>query len=164
MWKCIRVMQHRRRGLRPSRVVSIEDEDGVPCVTTDTQHQRWRRHFNNVLNTRTRFVAEEMERVRQREVRADIANIPSQLEVTKAVGKLKNAMECYVLSDVEGRTRERKFCWDDNRTGQDSLGEVCAHTTKKGNLHRCDNWRGIAVRSCGKGDGQSSTRKVAEGS
>ena len=69
---------------RTSRVVSIEDEDGVPCVTTDAQHQRWRRHFNNVLNTRTRFVAEEMEKVCQREVRADLANIPSQLEVTKA--------------------------------------------------------------------------------
>ena len=40
------------RGLRPSRVVSIEDEDGVPCVTTDAQHQRWRRHFNIVLNIR----------------------------------------------------------------------------------------------------------------
>ena len=31
VWKCIRDMQHGHRGLRPSRVVSIEDEDGVSC-------------------------------------------------------------------------------------------------------------------------------------
>ena len=64
-------------------MVSIEDEDGVPCVIMDAQHQRWRRQFNNVLNIRTMFVAEEMESVRQREVRVDLANIPSQLEVTE---------------------------------------------------------------------------------
>ena len=90
VWKCTRDMQHGCRGLRPSRVMTIEDDDGMPCVTTDVQHQHWRRHFNDVLNIKTRFVAEEVESVRQKEARADLASIPSQLGVTEALGKLKN--------------------------------------------------------------------------
>ena len=76
VYKCIRDMQHGHRGLRPSRVVSIEDENGVLCTTTNAQHQRWGRHFKNMLNIRTGVMAEEMERVCQREVRADLGNIP----------------------------------------------------------------------------------------
>ena len=38
VWKCIRDMQRCRRGLLPVKAVTIEDEDGVPCTSTATQH------------------------------------------------------------------------------------------------------------------------------
>ena len=44
-----------RRGLIPSRVVTIHDEDGMPCVSINAQHQCWRTHFQKVLNVRSKF-------------------------------------------------------------------------------------------------------------
>ena len=90
VWRCIRDMQCGRRGLRPTRVVTIEDEDGELCTTKDAQRQRWRRHFTNVLNLRTTVDSVEMESVRQREVRDDLDSSPTQREIFKALGKLKN--------------------------------------------------------------------------
>ena len=55
VWKCIRDMQRGRRGLIPSRLSTILDEQGNVCTTTDTQHQRWRRHFTKVLNLQSQF-------------------------------------------------------------------------------------------------------------
>ena len=53
MWKAIRDMQRGRRGLIPTRAVTIHDEDDVPCGSISDQHRRWRRHFNKVLNIRS---------------------------------------------------------------------------------------------------------------
>ena len=39
VWKIISDMQRGRRGLIPSRAVTICDEDGAPCVSTSDQHQ-----------------------------------------------------------------------------------------------------------------------------
>ena len=140
-------------------MVSIEDEDGVPCVTTDTQHQRWRRHFNSVLNIRTSLVAEEMESVHQREVKADLANIPSQLKVTKALGNLKNgkaAGTSGILPEMLKAGRENRdfvgmitelarTAWEEKHVPQEWVDAILVPIPKKGNLHRCDNWRGIAL-------------------
>ena len=55
VWKAIGDMQRGRRGLIPTRAVTIHDEDDVPCGSISDQHQRWRRHFNKVLNIRSQF-------------------------------------------------------------------------------------------------------------
>ena len=90
MWKAIRDMQRGRRGLIPTRAVTIHDEDDVPCGSISDQHQRWRRHFNKVLNIRSQFDEEEMDLVRQREVSETLGSIPQSKEVEKALSKLKN--------------------------------------------------------------------------
>ena len=128
-------------------------------MTTDAQHQCWRRHFNNVLNIKTRFVAEEMESVHQREVRADLANIPSQLEVAKALGKLKNgkaAGTSCILPEMLKAGRENKdfvgmiaelvrTAWEEKCVPQEWVDAILVPNPKKENLHRCDNWRGITL-------------------
>ena len=38
MWKKIRDMQRGRRGLIPSRAMTICDEDGAPCFSTSDQY------------------------------------------------------------------------------------------------------------------------------
>ena len=40
VWQCIRDMRRGRHGLVPTRSATIRDENGNPCATTDTQHQR----------------------------------------------------------------------------------------------------------------------------
>ena len=34
----------------PMRSAVVKDENGNACTTTESQHDRWRRHFNNMLN------------------------------------------------------------------------------------------------------------------
>ena len=90
VWKCIRDMQRGRRGLLPSRVVTIHDSDGVPCVSTSAHYQRWRQHFTKVLNIRSEFDRSELDLVWQHEVDEVLAGVPSATEVRKGLSKLKN--------------------------------------------------------------------------
>ena len=136
-------MQRGRRGLRPSRVVNIHNEEGEPCKTTDAQHQR-------------RFAAAEMDRVRQREVNADQANTPSLLEVTRALGQLKNGKAAGILPEMLKAGRKNtefvgmimdlvRSTWEEKCVPQEWVDAVLIPIPTKGNLHRCDNWRGIAL-------------------
>lgn len=109
--------------------------------------------FKNVLNIRTGVVAEEMERVRQKEVRADLANIPSQLEVIKALGKLKNGKAAgtsviqpemlkvgHENGDFVGMiTKLVISAWEERCVPQEWVDATLVPIPKKGNLHRCDN-------------------------
>ena len=90
VWQCIRDMQRGRRGLLPSVSVTISDEDGNPCTSLSAQQQRWQRHFTRVFNMQSHFDPEELEKVRQRPQRPELAEKPSLRELTKALGKLKN--------------------------------------------------------------------------
>ena len=74
-------MQRCRRGLIPTRCITIKDEDGISCTTTESQEERWRRHFTNVLNVRSKYSEEEVDKVRQRPVRTELAEEPSIGEV-----------------------------------------------------------------------------------
>ena len=82
-------MQRCRRGLIPTRCITIKDEDGSPCTSTESHEKRWRRHFTNVLNVRNKYSEEELDKVRQRPTLTELAKKPSMGEVVKAVKKLK---------------------------------------------------------------------------
>ena len=74
-------MQRGRKGIQPSRIVTINDENGVPCTNPNEQHQRWRRHFNNVLNVRNQFDAAELDKVQERGVDDTLGRILTAREV-----------------------------------------------------------------------------------
>ena len=90
VWQCIRAMQSGRRGLVPSTTGCVRDEDGNKCTLLSEQHQRWQRHFTKVLNMRSQFEVAELERTRQRPIRAELAAKPTMEELTAALAKLKN--------------------------------------------------------------------------
>ena len=89
IWKCIRDIQHGRRGLIPTRTAVVKDENGNSCNTPELQQHRWRRHFSNVLNLQSEFSVEEFERVRQRPMRPEMGDPPSAEELQNTLGKLK---------------------------------------------------------------------------
>ena len=72
VWRCIRDMQHGRRGLVPLRSVVVRDEDGNPC-NTPTSLQRWRRHFDEILNMQSQFDDNELKKVKQSPLRPHMA-------------------------------------------------------------------------------------------
>ena len=152
-------MQGACRGLIPSRVITINDENGEPCSTPTTQQQRWRRHFTKVLNRRSQYESAEMEKVRQREVNEDLGRVPSATEVTRALAKLKSGKapgSSEILPDMlkVGRGNEDfremivdlvKAVWEERQVPQEWVDAILIPIPKKGNLHSCDNWRGISL-------------------
>ena len=152
-------MQRGRRGLLPSRPVVIHNKDGVLCSSKDTQHQRWHRHFTKVFNITSQFDAEVIESVTQGQVSDNPADEPTPAEVGKALGKLRNgkaADTSNILPEMlkVGAKSEDFVCmltdllsavWEERRVPQEWVDAILIPIPKKGNLHCCDNWRGIAL-------------------
>ena len=100
-----------------------------------------------------------MESVRQREVRDDLDSVPTHREIFKALGKLKNgkaAGTSGILPEMlkAGRangdflamlTELVETVWEEQCVPQEWVDAILVPIPKKGNLHRCDNWRGISL-------------------
>ena len=100
-----------------------------------------------------------MEKVRQREVDEDLGSIPTVREVTWAQGKLKNGKapgssnvlpEMLKVAMKDGEFGQMvldlvKAVWKDKHVLQEWVDAILIPILKKGNLHCCDNWRGIAL-------------------
>ena len=103
VWKCIRDMQYGRRGLVPSRLATVVDEEGKSCTTAEAQQKRWRRHFTNVLNVKSQFNEAEIKKVRQKPLRHQLAEVPTMDELIKATGKLKN-VGCFISPNYQSQS------------------------------------------------------------
>ena len=159
VWACIRDMQRCRRGLRPIRSTTVKDENGSPCVTTTSRHQRWRRHFTSVLNIQSHFTLAVLEKSDQRPLRPSLAELPSMAEVMEAVKKL----QCRKAAGSNGISPEmvKTACkdevfrgylldliqstWRERRVPQQWSDAIFVPVPKKGDLSQCDNWRGISL-------------------
>ena len=159
VWKAIRETQRGRRGLLPCKTAVINDEEGVPCSSKEAQQQRWRRHFTKVLNLRSQFEEKVLESVRQREVNGSIAGKPTAREVKRVLGKLKNGKAAgfsNILPEMlKAGARSEDFMgmltdlmsavWEEGCVPQEWADAILIPIPKKGNLHCCDNWWGIAL-------------------
>ena len=159
VWRCIRDMQHGKRGLIPSRLNTILDEEGNICVTTDAQQQRWRRHFTKVLNLQSQFNVNEIMKARQRPVRHQLAELPTMEELMQAIGKVKNGKAAGSSGILPEMIKEAcsdatflellldlvQTAWNESRVPQDWSDALLVPIPKKGNLKNCDNWRGVAL-------------------
>ena len=159
VWQCIRDMQYGRRGLVPSRQMAVNDEEGNTCATVEEQQERWRRHFSKILNVQSQFSEDELEKMRQRPVRHDQAEQPTMDELTSAIGKLKNGKaggasgvlpEMVKAGGSEDAFLEKllnlvQTSWMEKKVSRDWSDAVLVPVPKKGDLHQCDNWRGIVL-------------------
>ena len=159
VWQCIRDLQRGHWGRMPMKVVTVEGEDGRPCVTTAEQEERWRGHFSRVLNVQSEFDAAELEKVRQRLCDDSLSSTPNALEVAKALGKLKNGKapgSSNILPEmvkagkgnsefVEILLDVMRTAWQEGAVPKEWADAIIVPIPKKGNLRSCDNWRGIAL-------------------
>ena len=97
--------------------------------------------------------------MRQRPVRHDLAKQPTMDELTSAIGKLKNGKAggaSGVLPEmIKAGGSEDAFLkkllnlvqtsWMEKKVPRDWSDAVLVPVPKKGDLHQCDNWRGIAL-------------------
>ena len=70
-WKSIKQLQQARRGLRRVTPRALKNEDGTPCKSADECNDRWKRHFEKVLNVVSPFDSNAVDSVRQRPLRKD---------------------------------------------------------------------------------------------
>lgn len=159
VWSCIRDLQRGRRGLVPVRTAIVKDEDGNPCKTPEQQQQRWRRHFDKLLNTQSLFDPAFLENVRQRPLKQEMDEPPSREEIEDAISKLKSGKasgSSNILPEmVKVAACEDLFfhaimdlvekVWKDKCVPKDWSDAVIIPIPKKGDLGNCNNWRGIAL-------------------
>ena len=159
VWKCIRDMQYGKRGLAPSRLATVIDEEGNPCTTVVVQQQQWRRHFTTILNIQNQFNEAEIMKARQRPIRHQLAEMPNMDELTSAIGRLKNG-KAGGLSGILPEMVKAACCgedfldllldlvqmvWKESEVPKDWSDALLVPIPKKGDLSKCDNWRGIAL-------------------
>ena len=142
-----------------TRSTAVRDENGNSCSTTDSQHQRWRRHFSNVLNITSQFSKDELAKVQQRPIRSQMTDLPTMEELIKAVDKLKNGkaggssgvlpeMLKAACCDCEFLDLLLSFvhqAWKERKVPKEWTDTVLVPIPKKGDMANCDNWRGIAL-------------------
>ena len=88
-WKSIGQLQQASGGLRSSVPRVQKDESGEICKTPAKCHNRWKRHFESVLNIAGNFDENMIEAVKQRLVLKDLDLPPSKGEVQTALGACK---------------------------------------------------------------------------
>ena len=49
-------------------MITINDEEGIPCLSVDTQHQWWRHYFIKVLIVVSQYDVCELDLVKESEV------------------------------------------------------------------------------------------------
>ena len=105
------------------------------------------------------FSLAELEKVRQRPVKMDMAELPSMEELMQAVKKIKSGKaggksgiipEMLKASCCRARFRDVLLdllhsAWRERRMSQDWSDTVLIPVPKKRDLTNCDNWRGIAL-------------------
>ena len=158
LWDNIRDLQRAKRGRIPARVVTVQDEDGRPCDTTTEQHERWRRHFDQVLNIPSQCNASELQRVK-RPLDHELDRLPYLAEVKRAMWKLKSGKapgSSGILPEmVKAGTGDEDFLgmmcdlvsavWEERRVPKEWVDAILIPIPKKGDLRNCDNWRGISL-------------------
>ena len=94
----------------PMRAVVVKDEKVNPCKTPEAQQQKWRRHFLEILNLQNEFSLDKLELVRQRQVRVNLIEPPSEEELERAIAKLCSrqveSLEGRQVESLEGRQVE----------------------------------------------------------
>ena len=140
------------------RSAMVRDENGNVCTTTESQQDRWRRHFNNILNVQSEFDMEELERVTQRQLKPEIAELPTEEELLNAIEKVKNGRaggESSILPEMVkdaciGYEFSKRLLelvhdvWEKRSVPDDWRDAILIPIPKKGDLSHCDNWRGIS--------------------
>lgn len=157
VWSAIRAIQGCFQGLRPMPTLSIKDEEGLLCDSPEKLRGRWHRHFKRVLNVESEFDPSIFDTLQARPVREELAEVPSDEEVHRAISCLSNnkapgtsgiLAEMVKNGGPAFHTSLMKLIskiWTEGFVPQAWRDAEIVPIPKKGDLSLCDNWRGIAL-------------------
>lgn len=139
----------------------IYDKNGTLLAMEDRQRERWREHFDEVLNQSGLdgydFASTNTESDNPPANRHIHATAPSLSEIATAIKKLKNGKaagsdnlpaELFKTSpEIAARVIQPQLhdMWNSERIPSELKEGVIVKLPKKGNLKHCNNWRGITI-------------------
>lgn len=146
-------------GGRYNNNMPIEDSNGNIIVTADQQRSRWRQYFEELLNgqgdatNETEAVVEDNANTNRR-IRT---GIPTKSEIVEAIKKLKNnkapgtddiapeLLKANPLMSANALHEHIATAWNNEEFNDEWKEGFIVKIPKKGDLKKCENWRGITV-------------------
>ena len=140
---------------------SVRDESGLISITDPEEvRNRWKQHFSAVFKTPVfTFCTDLLDKIPMYTTDENLAHAPS-------IDEVKRALKCMNLHKAAGKDRitadmliyggdavinalHRIVCevWASESVPKDWVDSVIVPVPKKGDLHLCDNWRGISLLS-----------------
>ncbi|XP_065197221.1 uncharacterized protein LOC135828726 [Sycon ciliatum] len=157
VWSAIRDIQRCYNGMKPVASHSIRKSDGTLCVSAEEERVCWQQHFTRVLNVISVFDVSVFQQLSCREVDDSLACPPTAVDIECALHHLangKSAGSSLIVAELlkHGFTVLRPHldalfstCWSASSVPQEWKDAVLVPIPKKGDLSKCDNWRGIAL-------------------
>ena len=157
VWAGIRSLEDARSGLKPIPNMAILDENGNICTSPAEQGQRWSRHFTKVYNIPSTFDSGVIDQVEQQDIVEELGEPPNLAELQRAVSAMSNgkvAGGSDILPEMVKAGGPALMCalldlvctvWEAKAVPQEWVCSNLVPIPKKGNLAKCDNWRGIAL-------------------
>ena len=140
-------------------MTTIKDREGKRLVNEDEVLERWREHFEGVLNVpRPDIPLPEMGQAPEVITSIDTGDI-SVAEIRRAIHRLKNgkspgmdAISAEMLKCSENDAVKQlhllfNSIWKEQRVPEDWKKSLIVKVPKKGDLTQCDNYRGISLLS-----------------
>ena len=156
-WRCIRKLQTLHAGRQPTRVTSVQHEDGTLLTSATDIRDRWFRHFSGVLNIQSQFDPDVLAALGDEPLRMELDEPPSREEMVTAMHAMKagksggasGILPEMVISggrELHGRLLHLiQLVWNEGSVVVDWRDAIVVPIPKKGNLNLCDNWRGISL-------------------
>ena len=146
-------------GSTTGRGVQIRDHDGKVLHTQEEREQRWTEHFREILNqpapTAT-FAAELLVPAPDLPIKLDRITLMETKQAIQALKNGKTAGYDGITSELlkagdhalaEAMTELLNVCWATTSVPVDWKRGVIIALPKRGDLTKCDNWRGITLLS-----------------
>ena len=140
-----------------SQDLPVKAEDGTPITEEQAKLERWREHFQQILNRPDPATFADITEAEE-DLDIDMGAIQLQ-EVRDAIHKLKNGKApgqdgvCAEMLKAEEQVTPRilqrilQDVWDTEEIPEDWKKGVVVKLPKKGDLGNCNNWRGITLLS-----------------
>ena len=164
-WDAVKDLKRAKGGTAPRRTALIKSKEGRPCTTHAQTVQRWKEHFQTVLNVDYGHDPGVLDNLLLHyappplpdELIARLGVAPTRDEVDKALSRLqagkasgKDGVVAEMLKAMDDELRDELTAmfgrvWEDGSVGESWRDMIVVALPKKGDLSKCDNWRGIAL-------------------
>ena len=156
-WRCIRQLQLTYSGRKPRRPTAILKRDGELAANSEEIKQQWHGHFEEILNVPSDLSPEVIEEMPSLLHHLELDDPPTMEELIAALNALKRGkaggktgllpeMLLYGGAGLYDRLLQvMQDVWRSERVVDDWKNAVIVPIPKKGDLRKCDNWRGISL-------------------
>ena len=156
-WESIRRLQQAHAGRRATRSNAVRKEDGELTQGPTEVIQRWHQYFSKLLDQQDWFEEEVIQQMQILPPCLDFDEPPTEEELEAALAKMKRRKaggKTGILPELvlfggavlwDRLLELMQAMWREGEVVTDWKNAEVVPIPKKGDLQRCDNWRGISL-------------------